>query len=278
MKCEICGKEDIKNKFLIDGVAILKCLSCGYEFIDPTPSPEELSADYNANELSSVHYYLENLDFEKIMFLNRYKKIKRFIPKAGVLLDVGCNIGVCSDIFYKHGWQIYALDVNKSAIDHIANNSFKSFHSFFEDFEINVKFDLILMNDVIEHFHKLFPAMKKAKELLKKSGFLFLSTPITDSIVSKLSGSFWLHYKPDEHIRYFNKKNLKMLLSQFGFKVVKTFKVTRYRNLYVIFDKLGTYSTLPIKFIDKFHLGPFLKKINLRLRLGDELCILAVKK
>ena len=278
MKCEICYEGDIKKKFLIDDVAILKCLSCGYEFIDPSPSSEELSAGYNANELSSVHYYLENLDSERIMFLNRYKKIERFIPKSGVLLDVGCNIGTCSDIFNKHGWEIYALDVNKSAIDHIANNSFKSFHSFFENFETNVKFDLILMNDVIEHFHKLLPPMKKANELLKEGGFLFLSTPLTDSFISRLSGSFWLHYKPDEHLRYFNKKNLKLLLSHFGLEVVKTFKVTRYRNLYVIFDKLGTYSTLPIKFIDKLHLGPFLKRINLRLKLGDELCVLAVKK
>lgn len=271
--CEIC-RMDPRIKFEINNTEskILKCNFCKHEFIDKKPTQRELTKYYNKNVFSSMHYYLENIKEEEKMFLNRFLKIKNEIPRRGTLLDVGCNIGIWAEIFHKEKWEVHALDLNKGAIDYLANRPFNSFHSSLEEFKTSKRFDLISMNDVIEHFRNLEKVMSVIDKLLKKGGYLFLSTPRVDAFLARISNKKWLHYKPFEHLRYFSQVSLFLFLAKNDFHIIKIFKVTRYRNLHTILDKMETYGD----FFQKINLGIF-KQINLKLTLGDEICVLAKK-
>src|SRR3989344_9636859 len=102
MKCAICDNRGISLKLIKDGIKIMKCKNCCYEFLFPRPDQNRLNTDYSNNKISSIYYYLENIDSERAMFLHRFNKVKNILPKKGVLLDVGCNIGTCSEIFYNN--------------------------------------------------------------------------------------------------------------------------------------------------------------------------------
>jgi len=77
-------------------------------------------------------------------------------------------------------------------------------------------FDFISVLGVLEHLVRPDLALREISRLLKKDGLLFIQTPDTSSIPARCLGRFWFCYAPVEHIHFFDKKNLTLLLQKFG--------------------------------------------------------------
>lgn len=189
------------------------------------------------------------------------------------------DVGTLLNIAQKRGWICTGVEINKKAARHCK-----------EKYNLNVipqaiekvklqdnSYDLIVMNDLIEHVPDPLDTLKKAKKLLKDNGYLFIVTPNINSFISILSGKKWLHIKPDEHIYYFTPITIKNLLSKAGLKVIKIKYLGRVRNLDTIFYKSSTYSVMPYKIIKKLKIDKFLKKISLNLNVFEEMGIIARK-
>lgn len=88
------------------------------------------------------------------------------------------------------------------------------------------KFDICISTEVVEHLYspKLLPIF--AKKLLKKDGFLIITTPYHGYLKNLLLSIFncWdKHLDPNwdgGHIKFWSKKTLSKLLKKNGFKVV----------------------------------------------------------
>jgi len=153
-------------------------------------------------------------------------KIKR-------ILDIGGGYGTLSLFFKKEsGCDVYFIDFIS---DYINNNLIKKYNFNFkvcnietEEIPWNLKFDVILLTEVIEHFnfHPL-KTLKKLRKALADNGSLYLSTP--DSLSwGKLSRYATVDDMPivgdkikivDEHVYQFSKEELLALFDEAGFIV-----------------------------------------------------------
>jgi len=279
VNCPICSRTSFKKVLYKEGYRIVKC-RCGTWYVNPRDDFSKLKEGYNENKISSMFDYQNTYEDDKIDFEIRLKKVLVWINSLGKnikrklrLLDVGCNIGGFVEVAEKYGIDAKGIDVNKSAIEFGRKKGLdlecKTIH------DVKEKFDIIIMNDLIEHVPEPIKEIKKAKELLSADGFLFISTPNTESLAFKIFKSKWLHLKPKQHIQYFNRDIMRGLMNRYGFGVWEEWNTSRHRSIKVITEKISSYSKI-IGGIFRFVLYP-IRNISIPINSFDELGIIGKK-
>ena len=114
--------------------------------------------------------------------------LKNYIPSFEGLkiLDVGCGEGGTTAAFARAGAECYGTDIDEHRLQRsseIPQN--KGIH--FELLDVydinssdtisNIKFDLIVLRDVIEHLTDTYEALSALKEILAEDGKIFLTFP-----------------------------------------------------------------------------------------------------
>lgn len=270
--CAFCGRNNIRKWCECDGLAVVKC-SCGMIYPNPRLSPDEINKGYNSNRLSGVDDYLEVADGNKHDFRKRFDLIEEY-SHIGDMLDVGCNIGSAMDVAESRGWVCSGIDVNKKAVQVAREKGLNVGVGQLRDSEGS--YDLIFMNDVIEHVANPRKELGLAKKLLKEEGLLYISTPDGGSLMAGLSRGRWLHLKPRQHLYIFNRDNLREMLEEEGFEVLYLSSVGRTRKISTIMKKMRTYSE-SIASILSFVLHPLTEK-TISVNLFDEMQIVARKE
>jgi 2-polyprenyl-3-methyl-5-hydroxy-6-metoxy-1,4-benzoquinol methylase len=250
VQCDLCGKDDPVLLFKKNGFSIVRCSNCSLVYVNPRLLEKKLSELYNENLISPLHYYMENKADDEKTFEKRLDIIEKYVKK-GRLLDVGCAIGTFSSAARKRGWEVYGIDINEGSarycreefgLDVVAGN--------FDDVDFPQDFfDVVLMNDLLEHVPNPTRTLEKAHTLVKKGGLIFIVTPKIDSLMTKMSKTRWLHLKQNEHLFYFSSGTIKRLLEKTGFSVVAVKPMGRVRNLRTIFSKTATYGNFISKIL-----------------------------
>jgi 2-polyprenyl-3-methyl-5-hydroxy-6-metoxy-1,4-benzoquinol methylase len=278
VKCDLCGKDDPVLMFKKHDFSIVRCSNCRLVYVNPRLVERKLSELYNENVISPLHYYLENRADDEKTFEKRLDIIEGYVKK-GRLLDVGCAIGTFSNVARRRGWEVTGIDINegsaryckeKLGLDVVAGS--------FDDMDFpHDSFDVVLMNDLLEHVPSPTETLEKARSLIKKGGFIFIVTPKIDSFMARVSRSRWLHLKPNEHLFYFSKDTIKKLLEKTGFSVVEIKPMGRHRNLKTVFSKAATYGNFVSKISKPFVNSKFAKNKSIHLNLRDEMAVIARK-
>lgn len=278
VKCIICNANNEKLWAKRNGFNVVQCRQCGLVYVNPRLTPKALIEMYNENKISPKSYYVENIEEDRKTFRNRIKIIEMY-KKTGRLLDVGCAIGTFMDEAKKRGWDVYGLDINKSAIEYCRDKlKLNAKVSKIEDSGLKKEsFDVIVMNDFLEHVPDPVFTVKEANKLLKKDGIVFIVTPNIGSILANLTKSRWLHLKPDEHIYYYNPRTIKILLNKANLKFVRWKPIGRVRNLEVIAYKSQSYSKIPYAVLKALGFLPLLRRISFNLNPLDEMMVIAKK-
>lgn len=118
---------------------------------------------------------------------------------AGNLLDFGCATGEFHASL-NSGIKGYGFDINK----HFGFNKVES---------VDIK--ILTMWDVIEHLDNPTYIVKECD-----ATHVFISTPSTDDYEDEDFGN-WRHYRPHEHVHYFNERSLKKFLNKLGYDVME---------------------------------------------------------
>lgn len=241
-KCKLCSSKKtfnkgiIKNgeyskKFLTD-YRLIACNDCGSNFISPTPTKEVLDFIYSNPEYSAWKIdenKLKNIRY--VNFLNYFDTIKKYI-KNGSVLDCGCATGYFLDIAKENGFECYGVEI--SEIPHqIASKKFpqKIFKGAIETITLPPSsLDLVTMFDYLEHVSDPEIVLKKTKGLIKKGGFLMITTPNIQSISMRLLGKNHSNYIL-EHLNLFTKKSLTNYLEKFDFEIINIFSAKKIVNL-----------------------------------------------
>ena len=138
------------------------------------------------------------------------------------------------EYFKKRGWITFGMDSNKDIqpSDRIMKADFES------EFRIpQAPFDLIWMSFVLEKFHKPLDALNKAYNLLQEDGVLYIATPDTDFLYSKLRQE-WTHWKAKENYVLWNIRALSRELRKIGFEIIMA-----RRNFY---QRFGYYNDVQL--------------------------------
>ena len=130
--------------------SIVKCDNCDFIFTTPIPSREEIATYYRRFD------YKDSLSAEKVIRSDAkrsLKKIAKYVKEKGELLDVGCGRGYFLDEARNFGWKTHGVDASKLVTDYATKTLHLNVNcSDIFSFRTTQSFDLIILNQVIEHF------------------------------------------------------------------------------------------------------------------------------
>lgn len=124
-------------------------------------------------------------------FENKTKeRIQWILEQAGDkqhVLDIGCSQGIVSILLAEQGKNVKGIDIQEEAIDFAKNLVHEKYQHVenkvtfecmdFMDYEMNEKFDCIVITEVLEHLNNPKAFLEKASKLLEDNGIMIISVP-----------------------------------------------------------------------------------------------------
>jgi 2-polyprenyl-3-methyl-5-hydroxy-6-metoxy-1,4-benzoquinol methylase len=213
--------------FTKDDYKHVKCNSCGLIYVNPRlrHSKDNLDSFYASDEdpeglIKSLLRRAYSAKRQKI-FCAELKKMERY-RELNRILDIGCSFGgflyAAKNLGWeakgieavydvgKHGKELYDLDI---------------FFGTLEEAQLEpASFDVIRLNNIVEHIPLPSQFLADVSKLLRKGGLLSVSTPNFDSYSVSICGKEWIYFDGQHHIVLFTPATLEKILDKNGFTTV----------------------------------------------------------
>lgn len=271
--CLACG--GVLNPLFVGPAGpVGRCVDgCGLTLVTRQPSDAELAASYERlyyGNTSHEQYrpVKENSDAFKLR-----QHFEALDAEAGLrgkrILDYGCGTGNFMAVAREAGAAFVAgIELNRNARD---DAKLKGFHvaESTEGFA-GEQFDLIYLNDVIEHLRDPVATCRKLRDLLSPGGAIFLATINIDGLKARLLRSRWDMVQDPTHLYFFNAASLSALLRRAGFENPREIRFQ------VAFSHHAWLRRRVQRFLVTVGLGSSLKMIaykpQMNVRIGGERC------
>jgi SAM-dependent methyltransferase len=270
LSCKICNFKNHKILFKKDNYLFMKCTNCSLVSIDPIPSMDDLIYYYDTKNEKNLNYDTNQYELKKFVDFSFRDLILDTISisKNAEIIDIGCYCGLLLDAFKEKGYKnLNGIEMQDQAYKVARAKHNKIFKTTLEDFskkkQFRGKFDLVIASGLIEHLRNPNNLVKVAANLLKDDGILVIQTPFADSFLAKILGRFWPPYSAPEHIHYFSRKSMGLLLGNNNFELLRCFRHFKKLRLEYVLKMFRTFGTnlLPIiKFIEFILPACILKK------------------
>lgn len=232
--CPICGGNS-QPAFSAAEYRMYRCAECGTAFVSPSPSPEQLKRFYAAFHEQGTGWYDEVESRMQADFPIKRRLVQKFIPKGGLLLDVGCGKGFFVKDCADNGLDAQGIDLSESGVQYAAQTlgvkaTCGSLHDMKEGLGL---FDAVTFWATIEHLPDPKEMLKDISSVLKPGGYLFLDTGIGDDWLDRLLPGAVQWYDPPQHLFVFSERGLRNSLQSAGFQVVhfdRCFERSRFRR------------------------------------------------
>jgi SAM-dependent methyltransferase len=225
-KTEIAQGKDYEYRTCDNTFTVVRCTNCDLKFIDPMPTAEALPSVYpasykpfhfNKGKKSLIMRVRDRLDACKA------RKFIGKIPTKSTVLDVGCGDGRYLGILKQVApdWELHGIDFGDEAIRRCKQLGIAVTKGMYEEVDFGQnRFDLINLNQVIEHLPDPASVVKKIYGELKPGGILNVETPSLDGWDAKLFYSgFWGGYHFPRHLTFFTEATLGHFLESRGFVI-----------------------------------------------------------
>ncbi len=210
-----------------DGLGVRRCGRCRALFVSPAPSPSALAGFYatyeeghrraeatTPAELARAYAAIEPLADLRI------RELSSLMPLSGArVLDVGFGRPHFLCALRKLGAVPYGVELDGRAIEFARAVGIEHvFHGEIADLALDGSFDLVALNDLLEHPLDPLSVLKKAATLLRPGGLLLVWTPNGDS---GGRDSAPVVFRVDlEHMQYFTTDSMLYLAAALGLRVV----------------------------------------------------------
>jgi 2-polyprenyl-3-methyl-5-hydroxy-6-metoxy-1,4-benzoquinol methylase len=212
----------------------LKKNKFGFYEVQPKPTKNELAEYYSEvyfqqGKGSYETSYLKNeIDYFIAKIDQRCSLIKEVLGKdlsGKSFLDIGCGEGFALSYFNKHGLNVTGLDFSEAGVT--ANNpSVKNklitgdvFDEVQNLIRQNITFDIVWMQNVLEHVIDPFSLKQNIKKLTNENGIVVITVPNDFSAIQNkavenklIDEKFWVC--PPDHLNYFNAESLTKFFSE----------------------------------------------------------------
>ncbi len=226
MQCPICIQKT-EDLYTIERFSpplhIVKCPSCGLQM-------QKQSGQEDHNKFYNKGYYTGEADYNyqdernnqrghEFVWRARLKNIARFIEPPASFLDVGCAFGGFVDAASRFGYRAFGLDVSSYAVEHAKSQK--------RDVRIGKlegdvlpfpkrSFDVITLVEVMEHLADPCMVAKALSQIIRPKGLLVIQTANFLGWQARFAKQKYHYYLPG-HLFYYSTKNLRWLLSRYGF-------------------------------------------------------------
>lgn len=233
-RCNYCLGADYQTastgirdwEYGVDGTySYLRCTNCGGVQLEPFPDLAALKRaydiDYHGYASGKERGAAFGLLYRAREALFR-KTMKRWVNPASKVLDVGCGQGDFLRSLKAMGVsRLEGIDFSQAMIDTLTREDISGFCGTFSDFQgVDGSYDLISMNNYLEHTLDPAAELKKARELLAPEGLLIGEVPGFDSWERRLFNRYWGGNHVPRHTYQFGPGFLAQLLSRCGFSQI----------------------------------------------------------
>lgn len=250
LPCDICGNSG--PRFVLEAPALdgplVRCPECGLHYIGERRS--RLAFGSSSSEETANRVIEANLRFaplaldeeRRLADLNarwRLELIRRYVP-SGRLLEIGCARGnflkAAREWFAAYGVEPspeLAAEARQAAVVH---------HGVVDSAPWS-GFDVAAAFHVIEHSDRPAQFVEEIHRRLRPGGLLVIETPNIRSLAYRLMGARWRQFIP-EHYYFFDRRTLRRLLEDRGFKIQRTMSVGKIASVELILNRLSRYHPL----------------------------------
>ncbi|MFQ5449554.1 MAG: class I SAM-dependent methyltransferase [Nitrospinaceae bacterium] len=230
--CETCGSDRFIPVCEWNGVSqVVRCDVCGLQFVNPMPDQEYLNEMYQRDSQpgeSGIPYFLnytqERRDrahsYNKL-YVSRLKRMEKYCPEKGNLLEIGCAGGFFLKAAEKRGWNPHGIEIVPEFVRFAREELLlpnvreipledKSYDGHF--------FDAVVLWDLIEHLRHPLHYLREINRILRPGGLLVLWTPNVRN--AALLKEKWYGYKPHHHLYFFSLDSLSQMFGLSGYRIL----------------------------------------------------------
>lgn len=239
--CVVCGSscsETVAQGFDFEyetskmAFTFVACQNCHHIYLNPRPKLESASIIYP----NTYYTFSEKKNSILLGIIKDWVVTRRISPIINKLqlgasiLEVGCGDGstLLAIRNSRSDLKIVGLDFQFSDYHRklLQKNQIEIIKGMLEETVFEQSFDLVIMNQIIEHLWDCRTSMNKINTALKLGGLLSISTPNLDGYDRKFfTKGLWGGYHIPRHLNLFTESSLCQFLKQFGFEKVASFQL-----------------------------------------------------
>ena len=201
------------------------CKNCGLISQNPLPPQDKISSFYPASYRNYLPIKNNLFSFlKRLQFYNLAKKISRYFPKDPKILEIGFGNGELLLALKQRGYEnLYGIDfVDKNFLDLKSEGIKLAAGNVENEIPFSEKFDVIIMNNVIEHFLNPKKVLENNKKNLALDGKIILITPNSNALEFLLFKKYWAGFHAPRHTFIFSERNIRLLAEKLGFSRIIT--------------------------------------------------------
>lgn len=219
--CLICHGKSL-TKIKKSGLTLLHCNTCDVHYLEQPPLQHDLDAYYSESYAmserethASEHRRLFRIP-EMYWLISQLEKYG--VHSGSTILDIGCDKGYFLDQCRRFGFKVQGVEPSSSArlyCDQVGLNVMSHLD------QVQDEFDAITLWHVLEHFTKPHELIEECRNRLRQNGHIFIRVPDFRSFWSRMLGSYWIWFQPNNHYVHYSKNALISLLEQHGFEIIQ---------------------------------------------------------
>ncbi len=225
-----CGNFD--GSYLYETVKIISCKKCGHIYNYITEKEYSGLINYYNNEYALINLSSKDKCGDRPGSCNsntflRYsqlaKQIEKFTDHESKMLDVGCASGGFLSYLKERGYfNLFGIDTTENYIIEAGKNNnlvLKLGSAENIPFENNF-FDVIIIDQVLEHLVNPGKFFQEASKILKSGGLIFIGLPDASQYDKYYIFDFyWFLLR--EHLQHFDLHHLNEVAGNYGFELVE---------------------------------------------------------
>jgi 2-polyprenyl-3-methyl-5-hydroxy-6-metoxy-1,4-benzoquinol methylase len=265
---------------------LVQCIECGLIFVSPRPEFDDLAPQYEQEYFHCAHPTFGGYEDYEGDRNDVIKTFERRIASLGSILpgpkpralDVGCATGIFLEVASKAGWEVEGIDISSYAVSKAREKGMKArvgelSAAHFPD----ASFDVITLWDIIEHVMEPSAVLAECERILAPGGLLVVSTPDAGSPPAKILRGNWLGFRSiDEHLYFFSRTSLAVMLEAAKLDVIRSGSVGKYISLSRIIARLRYYTRIGAWLLG--NLDRLVPRLSFYLDPSDTMMIVARKR
>lgn len=221
MICPICRKNYWISTLKRSAFELLECYNCTF-----TRTVRKGFIEFNDSQYEEDRHAIAQFRDKRNIYQPAAKTLMDIITKqlpnykGKTLLDVGCGLGWLLAEATKKGLIAEGIDSSRPFIK-IGRKLLKvnSKAVSLEKLSSSKKYDVIVLQHVIEHVSDLNLFLRLLRKRLNRDGLLVIACPNKGSLLYKVYKDSWYALAPGQHLWHFTAKTLAFLLAKHNFSI-----------------------------------------------------------